>query len=348
MKKILPGTASVALILLGLTISHPIKVNLTVKATTIKERNAPLAPQGNPPPRPLSDKSNIMPGAREAAQEAAPQPSEEEIELALGNIADAEIPATLENLLHQPGPTARELRQLLMRRWAERDVAAAAAWATQLPEGDARNQVLEQVAIVWANSDLTDATVWLQNLPDGESKYLATLSTAYEATRTDPVAALELASKLLASPERDELLAHAIRQWATENFATASDWAAKIPDTTLRQEMQAAVAVAGADENAAAAALIASSLAPGETQGRAAVAITQRWTQSAPQDAAAWISQFPDMPVRDAAVENLVGLWAQHDSAATVNWLSTLPSGSLRTAAIKSLAANQSQFASTP
>ena len=113
--------------------------------------------------------------------------------------------------------------------------------------------------------------------------------------------------------------------------------------------MFAAIAVAAAGENApAAAAFIANSLTPGETQARAAVSITQRWTQSAPQDAAAWITQFPDLPVREAAVENLVGLWAQQDSAATVNWLNTLPNGTLRSTAINAFTANALPFDGQP
>jgi hypothetical protein len=273
----------------------------------------------------------------------------EEIEHAVEKIAPADVPAALAALGVQTGPAATEMRQLLVRRWAERDVAAAAAWTMQLPEGAPRQQVIEQVAIAWAETDLDDATAWLRDLPDGEGKQTATLSIAYEAARTDPIAALELASKLLASPERDELLIHAVSQWATTDFATAAAWAGQIPDADLRQNLLSSIAVAASAENASAAAgFIVSSLAPGETQTRAAVSITQRWTQSAPQDAAAWIAQFPDLPVRDAAVENLVGLWARQDSPATANWLSALPSGSLRTTAINVFAANQSQFSATP
>lgn len=273
----------------------------------------------------------------------------EEIELAVEKVAPADVPAALAALGAQTGPAATEMRQLLVRRWAERDVAAAATWATQLPEGAPRNQALEQVAIAWAETDLDDATAWLRDLPDGEGKHLATLSTAYEAARTDPLVALELASKLPASPARDELLVHAVSQWATADFAAAAGWAGQIPEADLRQNLLSSIAVAASAENASAAAgFIASSLAPGETQTRAAVSITQRWTQSAPQDAAAWIAQFPDLPVRDAAVENLVGLWARQDSPATANWLSALPSGSLRTTAINIFAANQAQFSATP
>lgn len=344
-KKFFTYTASTLLLLLGLATSRPIKFNLLVAAKApATERNAVFTRQNEQPRLSLPDKSSAP-----MVAQTDPNLPGEEIELAVENIADADLLALLESLGAQTGPTAMETRQLLLRRWADRDAAAAAAWAIQFPEGPVRSSALEQVAIAWANSDLKNTAAWLRDLPDGESKQVATLATAYEATRSAPLTALDLASNLAPTSERNELLAHAASQWATDNFAAAAEWAGKISDADLRQQMLAAIAVAGAGENApAAAAFIANSLTPGETQARAAVSITQRWTQSAPPDAAAWISQFPDLPVRDAAVENLVGLWAQHDSAATANWLSALPSGSLRTTAINAFAANQSQFDSTP
>lgn len=350
MKKYLTYTVVTALVILGLVTSRPIKFNFPVAAKTpAPERNATFTQQGEQPHLLLLDKSGVSVIAETNPNLSDEAPDGEAMELAVENIADADLFAALESLGAQTGPTAMETRQLLLRRWADRDPTAAAAWAIQFPEGPIRSSVLEQVAIAWANSDLTNAAAWLRDLPDGESKQVATFATAYEATRSAPLTALDLASTLAPTPERNELLAHAASQWATDNFATAAEWAGKISDADLRQQMLAAIAVAGAAEHApAAAAFIANSLAPGETQARAAVSITQRWTQSAPQDAAAWISQFPDLPVRDAAVENLVGLWSQHDSAAAANWLSALPSGSFRTTAINAFAANQSQFARTP
>ena len=133
-------------------------------------------------------------------------------------------------------------------------------------------------------------------------------------------------------------------QWATADFATAAAWAVEIPESDLRQEMLAAVAVAAAEENGpAAATFLAQALAPGEAQSRAAVAIAQRWAQVAPQETADWVSRFQDMPARDAAVENLVGLWAMNEPRGAADWINTLPDGSLRTAALHAFTAGVPQ-----
>lgn len=280
---------------------------------------------------------------------AARSQSDDELELAVENIAAADVPATLASLASQPGLDAAEMRKLLVRRWADSNPAAAAAWAVKFPEGELRNTALEQISLAWANADLPSATAWLGDLPAGDSKRIATMATAYEAARTDPIVALELGSTLAPSRERDELLAFAVSQWATDNLAAAMDWAGKISDRGLREETFAAIAVASATANASTAAtLIVNALAPGEAQTRAVVAITQRWTQVAPADAAEWISMFPELPLRDAAVDNLVGLWSLNDSPAAANWVNGLPGGSLRDSALHAFAAHQPLRDSAP
>ena len=94
----------------------------------------------------------------------------------------------------------------------------------------------------------------------------------------------------------------------------------KVPDPSLRQRLVAAVAVASAErDGAVAATLAASALDAGDEQDRAAVSIVQRWAQHSPQAAASWASQFPDIPSRDAAVQNLPALWIAHDAEAAGN-----------------------------
>lgn len=222
-----------------------------------------------------------------------------------------------------------------IRHWAETDPAAAAQWAEQLGPGPARAQALEQVAIAWANTDVAKAASWVSALPEDTAKPTAVLAFSYEAARTNPVTALDLAGDLPPSPERDRALLHSIRQWAAKNPGAASTWAMEVPDPALRSRLLAAVVTAAA-ENAgpAAATLAAVSLPAGEEQTRAAVCIVQRWAQTAPQDAADWVEQFPDSPMRMTAAENLFAIWAFQDPAAASARLAQLPPGSLKDAAL--------------
>jgi len=276
-----------------------------------------------------------------AAVEAVTDPDlrGEALERAAESISLADLRAVLDSLVPLENDTASQLRELLTRRWADADSPAAAAWVAQLPEGVARNDALQQVAIAWADHDLPGAVDWLRKLPDGETKQAAMLSTAYEAARTEPLTAVELARALPATRERDELVVHALNQWAVTDFAAAAAWAAQVTEPKLRQQLLAAVAVASAEQDAAkAATFVARSLTPGAAQDAAAVSVVNRWAQQSPRDAARWVSQFPDTPLRSTAEQGLVTLWTARDASGTATWLNELPAGTLRSAGMDAYA----------
>jgi len=200
---------------------------------------------------------------------------------------------------------AVDVRRNLVRRWAESDPAAAAAWTATLT-GPAYVEALEQVAIAWGDAELSAASDWVAGLPEDGAKRVAMISLGYEAARTNPLKAVAVACGIPATPERDELLAHAVSQWATSDSAAAFDWALQIPDFVLRERLLAAIAVATARNNGANAALIvATFLSPGDAQNRAAVAVAQRWSQVSAQSAAEWVGQFPHKPLRADAVREI-------------------------------------------
>jgi hypothetical protein len=102
----------------------------------------------------------------------------------------------------------------------------------------------------------------------------------------------------------------------------AAAWAMKVPNPNLRPRLVAAVAIALAEQDGATAATLAvNGLDAGYEQDRTVVSIVQRWVQKTPQAAASWISQFPDIPLRDAAVQNLLALWSAQDTEAAGYWL---------------------------
>jgi hypothetical protein len=250
----------------------------------------------------------------------------------LQSVSDAELPALCDSLARDLSQGAADLRQRLIRRWAQTDGPAAAMWTAQLRQEATYDEALTQVALGWADTDLAAALDWARALPEDDSREAVTLDLAYQTSRTDPAKALDMGISLEPSRKRDDLLELAISQWSTTDFTAAVQWADRDElDPSLRQRLlaTAAVAVAGQDGSAAAT-LAATALTPGEEQDRAAVAIVQRWVQHDPASAASWVAQFPDTPVREAATQNLLALWSAQDSEAAGNWLRTLPEGTLR------------------
>lgn len=254
-------------------------------------------------------------------------------DLVVEELSEAEYEKALNTLVNDPSASASDLRQLLIRRWAELDPAAAARWASTLGSGNDLRLALKQVAIAWSNRDLNAAAQWVQGLPAGPEKSAAILDVGYEAARTSPVSAVALAAALEPSAERKELLVHAVSQWAAETPEEAVQWAEGIPNLALRQELLSSVAISMAEQNGAGAAdLVARFLEPGADQDRAAVAVVQRWAYENPSEAAAWVAQFPDTDTQLRAVESLLSVWVDQDTQAASEWLASLPSGSIRAA----------------
>jgi hypothetical protein len=262
------------------------------------------------------------------------------------SVSDAELPALCDSLARDASHGATDLRERLIRRWAQTDGPAAAAWTAQLRQEATYDEVLTQVALGWASTDLAAALDWARTLPEGDSREAVTLELAYQTARTDPAKALEVGISLEPSRKRDDLLELAISQWSTTDFTAAVQWADRDElDPSLRQHLlaAAAVSVAGQDGSAAAT-LAATALIPGEEQDRVVVAIVQRWAQNDPESAAAWVAQFPDSPVRETTAQNLVAFWAARDLDAAGQWSQALSEGTMRNAAMTAYAQAQVQY----
>jgi hypothetical protein len=267
----------------------------------------------------------------ETAAQTAPDKIAVAWETLVNSFPARDVSRILDILVNARGEALAELRQLLIRRWAAVDPEAAAAWAVGLSDSSVQMESLEQIAVVWYQNNPANALAWAAKLPDGDGKTAVILSLGCEVSRVEPLAALSLVSTLPPSEERDDMVIHGVSQWAAENPSAASYWAVQIPDEALRQRVLVAIGVAWAGSDSVAAATFAlDHLPPGAEQDRAVVSIVQRWVQTSPESAAKWIEQFPALPVRYIALQNLVAIWMEQDSASPVNWLRGLPSGTLR------------------
>lgn len=163
---------------------------------------------------------------------------------------------------------------------------------------------IEATAVRMANEDLGSAIEWWEGLPEEPAKTTAGLAIAYEASRDHPLDALRLLSQFPQSSERDEAVVHATRQWAEMDAEEAANWCSGVPDPLLRAKLLSAVATSWAElDGTKAALLVASNVGDREEQARAAVAVAQRWAQSQPEAALAWVSAFPEVRTRLAAFE---------------------------------------------
>jgi hypothetical protein len=269
--------------------------------------------------KPLAERvrrnSPATPISRLAAirQESDPMVREERITEMLGCLELARIPSGLADLRHlDADDLTDEFSLRLLRRWAEGDAAAAAAWARSLPAGDWRAEALKQVALAWSGQDLNKAVGWARSLPDGSERESGLLAIAHEAVRSDPMTALQIAADLPTGGSSDELIRRAAMEWASEDAEAAAAWARQIEDAALREQVLSGVALAWGDRDPMAAAIfILNELPSGRPQADTLIGIVQRWAQQDPTQAIAWVESFPESTLRRDALANLAqqGFW---------------------------------------
>jgi hypothetical protein len=231
---------------------------------------------------------------------------EEMLSAFMDQIPVADMQVTLEELSGL-GLADSECSQRLLRRWVKNDGRAAAAWVAELPAGPMRDAAMTGVAVEWANSSLAAAATWAKTLDDEAERTTAMLTIANEAVRAEPVEAVRLAVALPESPQRDELIHRAATEWAAQDPSGAVAWAGQIPDAALRAKVLAGEAVSWAEQKPeVAASLVVEKLPAGRLLEDTVISIIQRWAQQQPEAAAAWVEQFPEGPLRAAAIENLL------------------------------------------
>ena len=225
--------------------------------------------------------------------------------------------------------------QRLFELWATAKPSEAAVWAQGLADLATLTAFVKLAALRWASFDLSNSVAWARALPDGELRTEIIAAIGFEAVRSATPVALNLAAELPAGQAQADLILRATAEWAYTDQHGVMQWAQQIKDSDLRLLATEQIAVASAEKDPIGAANIAlQQMSPGAEQDRALVCIVQRFVQTDPVAASAWVSGFPANALGRDAIDNLVNIWAHRDLVASGNWLSSLPSGGLRNAGV--------------
>lgn len=248
---------------------------------------------------------------------------------------DALDPSKIEFLLsslEQPATEAhRSLRLRLLERWATIAPGEAAVWSRMHLNGDDHSEAVTVVATRWFESDPAAAIAFAKSVEEPATRATALLTLGYEALRNNARESLELVQEVPPSSARNDFLAQAVQEWAGTDFEAVRFWVEQFTEQDLKDRLRSAVATGRAEvDGGAAASYAATAMQPGEDQDRAVVSVLQRWVQSQPEDAVAWLEQFPESHLKRVATQNLIPVWLHQDPQAATHWLDALPPGSLR------------------
>jgi hypothetical protein len=225
------------------------------------------------------------------------------------------IPQYLAFLTPRHEPEALTLAEVLVRRWAQADPAAAVAYAKGLPRLATREALVRCALEEWIQAAPAAALKWVEALPAGREKEKC-WSTAFDALASrDPKQALALADGLTVSAATKNRLRGVILQ----------SWA--------RTDPPAAAAVAAAMK---------------DTAGSLLGDIASRWAIMDPKTAMAWVAGLPSLKARQDALWRAAEGWASVDGQAAVTYLLSQPAGETHTAlssALKRWAADEPEAA---
>lgn len=260
------------------------------------------------PPWPPAE--NTVRWVQQAEVEDDPVLRDELLKIAEDSVAVAEIPLLLAALPDGELDEARlQFAKRLLRKLASADLPGARQVVEGFPSGSWRSDAIESLASQWAEQWPVDAGNWARTLLDGQERSSAIRAVAYEFARCQPEGAVHLALEVSPEGGRDELLCHTVMEWTSRDPTAARDWVAGLSDLGLRSRLLGAVATAWSDQDPVAAATLAAEVLPaGRVQNDVVVSIVARWVQIAPNDAAAWVEQFPEGELKSLSEEVVANL----------------------------------------
>ncbi len=118
---------------------------------------------------------------------------------------------------------------------AASDPQAAAAYAANLPAGDAQNQAMEQLLGTWAGSDAAQAGKWLQGLPESPSRDFAVNAFSRTLGTTAPDAAFQWAETITDEAMRNRQLQNVANAWLVKDPSAAKQ---AVSQSNLPQEIK--------------------------------------------------------------------------------------------------------------
>lgn len=228
---------------------------------------------------------------------------------------------------------------------AKSTLPGAAAGSRSKPELESQKQsppgkqpALDPVAelqaeiLALAVRDLPAARQRLEELPEAQ-RMPVQQNLAASLVSTAPLEALQLLVDLPPDSLTDSLLRQASMEYSSRDPEAALKWSAAQPEADVRALLLSAVLCdQSTREPDAAFAMALKEFDPGSVQNRLLVEIIPRWTQSAPQAAAASLTHLP-ASARSDAVEELVSIWAVKDYPAAEQWVKTQTDPSFATPA---------------
>lgn len=206
----------------------------------------------------------------------------------------------------------------LFQNWSREDPEAAAVGWKKLPAGQGRLEALDNVASSWSQSAPEAAKSWADSLT-GVEKARALAAVLPALARDNPAAASQQLATLIASPPdgMGQNLASSAGnlagQWADDDPAAASKWAAALPSGPSRDEGLQAVSRAWSQYDAVATAQWLGTLEAGSSRDAAIQPLVNQVRNTDPDTAFSWAGSISDENRRMNELRQTLKSWRGSD-----------------------------------
>lgn len=159
----------------------------------------------------------------------------------------------------------------------------------------------------WIARNPHSALEWAASQPPSQNREAVLVSACFEIANTNPAEAVALAEKHALTQRAT--LANLTAQWAQKDLPAARARVLATPPGEERNELVARVGLVWSESQPSAAAdFIVCEIPSGPAQTEAAICILHQWALRSFDDAAAWVTTFPDREVRERAINELAGI----------------------------------------
>jgi hypothetical protein len=254
------------------------------------------------------------------------------------NLGPEDIQAALELVLKQNDDAQGTLVPQIVARWAEFDPKAAAEYAVGLTEDGRRwskDRLIACVTNMWADKEPAAAKAWAFALPKGAKQKAAISGLAGSMMQSDPGATLAWAKSLPAEMRPDDLHRRIFFHWIARDPATASQMALSLPSGEDRQDTLSAVASSLASRDLQAAFDMLEQVPESGTRNMEIANTIAKWSAKDPDAAMAAAHGMPAGGMRTNAYSGILAMAAQKGEAEVARLLAQIPEGPERNEAEK-------------
>jgi hypothetical protein len=254
----------------------------------------------------------------------------------------------------------------VMRAWAEKNVASAAAFAAGQPDMSFRSALAQGLVSAWGKTDPAAALAWSQENLRGAARTEAIAGLVKAAAEKSLTSASQLVADMEPGPAQNRACASIFETWFNKGKGerdAAFEWLASLPDAEARRaalervqwnwmwndpigvrdflngpygnlaspSMIQQVARNQAARNPEAAMEWASNL-PADRAADARNAVLENWLSVRPEGAAAYARKLPAGPERDHAIRTVSQNLIFQSPEQAADWFRTLPAAEQKTA----------------